>query len=242
MSLLTAEFLECTPYASVGPATTVLATSTVFLTSYTVTLPAACPTSEWEATYTITTTCTGDRAHWTAPAVPPEFAVTTVVCDVCAHKTQTITCPNAGATNVEVGGNGVTVTVAPTPAPTAAPAAPANTGAPAAGGGAPAAPGAGAPPAAESGAPAAGGGAPAASGGAAAAPGAPPAAESGAPAAGGAGAAPAPGAPTVTPINPPAATGTGADFVTVAGAPLSMKRSLGLMAGLALVAGQFLML
>jgi hypothetical protein len=179
-SLLTAEFLECTPYTSVP-------TSTVFVTSYCVTLPAACPTSEWLATYTITTTCTGDQAAWTAPAVPPEFQTTTVVCDVCAQKTQVITCPNAAATDVAVGGNGVTVTVAPTPADNG-PAVPANTGAPAVTGG----------------------------------------------------------------INrpPPAATGTGSvtpqaqpsNYVTVAGAPLSMKKSLGLAAGLALVAGQFLML
>lgn len=169
MSLLTAEFLECTPYTSVP-------TSTVFVTEYCVTLPAACPTSEWIATYTITTTCTGDKSQWTAPAVPPEFEVTTVVCDVCAHKTQTITCPNAEATNVVVAGNGVTVTVAPTPA------AAAGTGAAA--------------------------------------------------------------APTVTAVSAPTNTGgaSASGYVTVAGAPLSMKKSLGLMAGLALVAGQFLML
>jgi len=188
MSLLTAEFLECTPYTSVP-------TSTVFVTSYCVTLPAACPTSEWIATYTVTTTCTGDKAHWTAPAVPPEFEVTTVVCDVCAHKTQVITCPNAEATNVVVAGNGVTVTVAPTPGAANTAAGAAQTGA------------AGA-------------------------------------AAGGAGGAAA--APTVTAVNAPTATGTGSasssGYVTVAGAPLSMKKSLGLMAGLALVAGQFLML
>jgi len=170
MSLLTAEFLECTPYTSVP-------TSTIFVTSYCVTLPAACPTSEWIATYTVITTCTGNQAQWTAPAVPPEFAVTTVTCDVCAHPTQTITCPNAAATNVVVAGNGVTVTVAPTPGA-------ANTG--------------------------------------------------------------AANAPAVTSMNAPANTATGAasssGFVTVAGAPLSMKKSLGLMAGLALVAGQFLML
>ncbi|OIW29788.1 hypothetical protein CONLIGDRAFT_680604 [Coniochaeta ligniaria NRRL 30616] len=181
MSLLTAEFLECTPYTSV-------ATSTVFVTSYCVTLPAACPTSEWIATYTITTTCTGDEAAWTAPAVPPEFEVTTVVCDVCAQKTQTITCPNAEATDVSVEGNGVTVTVAPTPGSVNTAAGAENTGA--------------------------------ATGGSAV-------------------------APTVTGISVPSSTGTGAaesGYVTVAGAPLSMKKSLGLMAGLALIAGQFLML
>jgi hypothetical protein len=111
---------------------------------------------------------------------------TTVTCDVCAHQTQTIVCPNVEATNVVVAGNGVTATVAPGAANTAAPGA-AQT------------------------------------------------------AAGGGGAA---AAPTVTGVVAPGNTGAASSsgFVTVAGAPLSMKKSLGLMAGLALVAGQFLML
>jgi len=199
-SILTAAFLECTPYTNT-------ATSTVWVTSYCVTLPAACPTSEWIATYTIETTCTGDRGHWTAPAIPPQFGVTTVVCDVCAHQTQTITCPNAAATDITVYGNGVTVTVLPTPGPGyTVPGVPVQTVTPCNGANCPAP----APPVCVG-------------------PGCP---------------APAPGSPTsITVVQTPTyVPGQPTNYVTVAGAPLSMKKSLGLMAGLALVAGQFLML
>ena len=81
------------------------------------TLPAACSTAEWIATYTVTETCTGDESKWTTPAVPANFVVTTVTCDQCAHPTQTITCPNArGTAPAVVVGNGGTATVAPTEA------------------------------------------------------------------------------------------------------------------------------
>ncbi|KAK1770465.1 hypothetical protein QBC33DRAFT_528099 [Phialemonium atrogriseum] len=106
---LTSSFLECTPL----PTTTVTNTVTsTFTTTYCVTLPAACPTSEWIATYTLLEICTGERDHWTPPAIPPNFGTTTVFCDVCHEKTQVITCPNAAAPTgpTVIGGDGITVT------------------------------------------------------------------------------------------------------------------------------------
>ncbi|KAM7219963.1 hypothetical protein V8F06_004649 [Rhypophila decipiens] len=87
----------------------------LFTTTYTVTMPAACPTSAWTATYTISQVCSGDQSAWTVPSVLPNFDVTTVVCDVCEEATQTITCPNAlGTEPAVVNGNGVTMTAEPT--------------------------------------------------------------------------------------------------------------------------------
>ncbi|KAK0720045.1 hypothetical protein B0H67DRAFT_643333 [Lasiosphaeris hirsuta] len=126
--LITSKFLECRPAhpKTDGP---------VFTTTYCVTYPAADHTKEWLATYTVKETCHGKchgRPHgehddhgdhsdkdWDKNlAIPPNFVVTTVHCPVCEHKTQTITCPNASGTgNAIIHGNGVTVTVKPTPAP-----------------------------------------------------------------------------------------------------------------------------
>lgn len=146
----TSSFLVCTPAISTSSVTT------TFTETYTLTLPAACPTSEWLATYTVTEVCTGVPALWTTPSCPPNFYTTTVVCDVCEHPTQVITCPNAGATGVPqvigVEGNGVTITLTEyTPLPTTgAPGAGVPAGAAATGGakgGSGAGAGAGAPPA-----------------------------------------------------------------------------------------------
>lgn len=83
-----------------------------------VTLPAACPTSAWTATYTVTEVCSGDPSTWHVPDVLPNFDVTTVVCSVCEEPTQVITCPNAlGTEAAVVNGNGVTMTAQPTRAP-----------------------------------------------------------------------------------------------------------------------------
>lgn len=113
----TSSFLVCTPAISTSSATT------TFTETYTLTLPAACPTSEWMATYTVTEVCTGVPALWTTPSCPPNFYTTTVTCDACQHPTQVITCPNAAATGVPqvigVEGNGVTITLSEyTPLPT----------------------------------------------------------------------------------------------------------------------------
>ena len=111
--LTSSEFLSCTPYPET--VTRTATTTETFTTTYCVTYPAACPTSEWMATYTVVEVCTGNPGSWTPPGVPPNFAVTTVTCDVCEHQTQTITAPvvPAAATGtVHIGGNGVTITPA----------------------------------------------------------------------------------------------------------------------------------
>lgn len=92
-------------------------TPTVYTIEYCFTAPAACPTAEWTATYTIREVCMGDPAAWTQPLppVPPNFIGTVVTCDVCEHRTQTITCPVEQAIrtgSVEIHGNGVTATPA----------------------------------------------------------------------------------------------------------------------------------
>ncbi|ROV92717.1 hypothetical protein VSDG_06620 [Cytospora chrysosperma] len=134
-------FLSCTPTAVAVGATILAGTlqrpapAATFTTEYSFTAPAACPTAEWTATYTIREVCTGDPATWTRPPVPPNFVKTVVTCDVCAHKTQTITCPVELAVQtgpVRIHGDGVTAT----PALAAATAtAAANMGAAAAGSG-----------------------------------------------------------------------------------------------------------
>jgi hypothetical protein len=106
----TSAFLICTPTAA-----------PVFTTVYETILEAACPTSQWMATYTITETCTGSPAEYTQPAIPAGFVVTTVTCDSCKPTSEiVITCPGAQPTGVlptvYIEGNGVTATVAPTPA------------------------------------------------------------------------------------------------------------------------------
>ncbi|KAI3396465.1 hypothetical protein diail_12185 [Diaporthe ilicicola] len=118
-------FLYCQPTMSpsLGLLTeTVTATANVTSTFTQVwewTAPAACPTKEWLATYTITEICTGDPEVWTQPAIPPNFIKTVVTCDVCKHKTQTITCPVPAAAqtgDVTIQGNGITATPASVPA------------------------------------------------------------------------------------------------------------------------------
>ncbi|CAN8095598.1 unnamed protein product [Discula destructiva] len=66
-----------------------------FTTEYCFTAQAADATSTWFATYTITETCTGSRATWTRPSIPPAFTTTVVTCAGCGEMptTLTITCP-----------------------------------------------------------------------------------------------------------------------------------------------------
>ncbi|KAG8158758.1 hypothetical protein KVR01_011201 [Diaporthe batatas] len=120
--LTSSELFACEPTAAPSPpvadtfATTVTETFTkVWLYS----AWAACPTSEWPATYTIEEICTGDPATWAQPAVPPNFIKTVITCGVCVEKTQTITCPVEEAArtgDIRVYGNGVTATPAAVPA------------------------------------------------------------------------------------------------------------------------------
>ena len=56
------------------------ATQTFYTTVYETVLPAACETSQWIATYTITETCAGNPADYVTAVVPPGFVVTTVSC------------------------------------------------------------------------------------------------------------------------------------------------------------------
>lgn len=127
--LLSSAFIECAVPASVQPTGTAGGGSgsgsspnvVVHHTSYIYYGWAACSTRQWLATYTIFETCPGtcpvrvvEDPHW----VPPNFVVTTVVCDVCETKTQTITCPNAlGTAEAIVHGDGITATVVVTPTP-----------------------------------------------------------------------------------------------------------------------------
>jgi hypothetical protein len=117
---LTSAFIECdVPPSTAGP---IIA----HYTSYIVLFPAACATREWIATYTVGEWCpTECDAHHRGRIghpdfIPPNFVVTTVHCDVCAEKTQTITCPNAlGTAEAVIHGDGVTATVVVTPTPEA---------------------------------------------------------------------------------------------------------------------------
>ncbi|KAM7208744.1 hypothetical protein V8F20_000907 [Naviculisporaceae sp. PSN 640] len=122
--LITSAFLSCdSPLPTTLPQTpediaaiqSGLALGSLFTTTYEVVLPAACPTSAWTATYTISQVCSGEPSAWTIPSVLPNFDVTTVICDVCEEATQTITCPNAlGTEPAVINGNGVTMTAVPT--------------------------------------------------------------------------------------------------------------------------------
>lgn len=120
--LTSSEFLACKPTAPPVPPVADPVTATVTETFTKVWLYsawAACPTSEWPATYTIEEVCTGNPATWIQPATPPNFIKTVVTCDVCVEKTQTITCPieeEARTGDVAIHGNGVTATPAAAPA------------------------------------------------------------------------------------------------------------------------------
>ncbi|KAI0883328.1 uncharacterized protein GGS22DRAFT_168432 [Annulohypoxylon maeteangense] len=97
-----------------------------YTTVYETILPAACETSQWLATYTITETCIGKPTDYVTPTMPPGFVVTTVACHACKPATEIeITCPGAQPTGtwvptVSITGNGVTATITayPTSTPT----------------------------------------------------------------------------------------------------------------------------
>jgi len=115
---LTSSFLECDVPVSSAPPTGAPGGVVAHYTSYIVVFPAACATREWIATYTVGEYCPSEcdathRQRIEAPDyIPPNFVVTTVVCDVCAEKTQTITCPNAlGTAEAVIHGDGITATV-----------------------------------------------------------------------------------------------------------------------------------
>ncbi|KAI3335006.1 hypothetical protein F4824DRAFT_162905 [Ustulina deusta] len=96
-------------------------TQTLFTTIYETVLPAACETSKWLATYTITETCLGNKADYVTPTMPPGFIVTTVSCPICPESEVVITCPGAqptgfGRPTVQISGNGVTATIIASPA------------------------------------------------------------------------------------------------------------------------------
>ncbi|KAI1214512.1 uncharacterized protein F4807DRAFT_354 [Annulohypoxylon truncatum] len=88
-----------------------------YTTVYETILPAACETSQWLATYTITETCMGKPTDYVTPTMPPGFVVTTVACHACKPTTEIeITCPGAQPTGtwvptVSINGNGVTATI-----------------------------------------------------------------------------------------------------------------------------------
>ncbi|KAK0651836.1 hypothetical protein B0T16DRAFT_454255 [Cercophora newfieldiana] len=117
---LTSSFLFCDqPVNTAGPVV-------AHYTSYILVYPAACATRQWMATYTVgewcPTECDSHHRHRIGDSdwLPPNFVVTTVTCDVCAEKTQTITCPNAlGTAEAVIHGDGITATVVVTPTPEA---------------------------------------------------------------------------------------------------------------------------
>ncbi|KAI0552563.1 hypothetical protein F4679DRAFT_72212 [Xylaria curta] len=120
----TSAFLYCPPV-----------TQTQWTTIYETILPAACETSQWLATYTITETCVGDQTAYVTPTMPPGFVVTTVSCHACQESEVVITCPGAqptgmGQPTVQIGGNGVTATIIASPAPAPANGIPAASAAP----------------------------------------------------------------------------------------------------------------
>lgn len=251
--LTSSALLYCEPTAP-PPAATATVTET-FTKVWQYTAWAACPTSEWPATYTITEVCTGNPKSWTQPAIPPNFIRTVVTCGVCEQKTQTITCPVEKAAqtgDVNIYGNGVTAKPASVPAqPTGAPgsgAAPGPGAKPVPGPGG--APGSGAPAPAPPAGPGsgpntgggAGGGAPAAAPVPApnnngnAGPASPPGSGSGP------GAAPAPGggqaggsSPTLATPQSNAGTGAASSTYVTAGAP-SLKSALLLVSGMFVLA------
>ncbi|KAI1139064.1 hypothetical protein F5Y05DRAFT_412928 [Hypoxylon sp. FL0543] len=102
-------------------------TQTHYTTVYETVLPAACETSSWLATYTVTETCTGNPADYVTPIIPPGFVVTKVACHACKPTTEIeITCPGAqptgaGYPTVSITGNGVTATVTAYPTATVYP-------------------------------------------------------------------------------------------------------------------------
>lgn len=62
-------------------------TTIYFVTTYTVTYTAVCPTGLTQSTYTITESCPGGKSNYVTPTgAPPGFTVTARVCEPCAAK------------------------------------------------------------------------------------------------------------------------------------------------------------
>ncbi|KAI1328758.1 hypothetical protein F5Y16DRAFT_367841 [Xylariaceae sp. FL0255] len=116
----TSAFLYCPPTSA-----------PLYTTVYETVLLAACETSSWQATYTVSEVCTGAQSDYVTPTIPPGFVVTTVNCN---NEDVEITCPGAqptgmGMPTVSIEGNGVTATIVATPPPAPPAAAPAMGGA-----------------------------------------------------------------------------------------------------------------
>ncbi|KAI5923861.1 hypothetical protein F4810DRAFT_197706 [Camillea tinctor] len=117
MSLVNGTSTSAFLYCTAPPAT-----QSFYTTIYETVLPAACETSSWMATYTITETCAGSPVDYVTAVVPPGFVVTTVSCPSCNPNEIEITCPGAqptgmGMQTVAIIGNGVTATITAAPAP-----------------------------------------------------------------------------------------------------------------------------
>ncbi|XXH00371.1 hypothetical protein Hte_006715 [Hypoxylon texense] len=120
----TAMFLSCTPppmYQTLAPAqptTLSPVTQTMYTTVYETVMPAACETSQWMTTYTVTETYTGKPAEYVTPAIPQGFVVTTVVCPDCKPTEIVVTRPTETPTVSIITGSGVTSTITITPTET----------------------------------------------------------------------------------------------------------------------------
>lgn len=113
--LTSSVLFACEPLASPATGTATAIVTKTFTKVWQYTAWAACPTSEWPATYRIREVYTGDSDTWTRPNVPPNFIKTVITCGVCVEKTQTITCPVEEAArtgDVTIYGNGITATPA----------------------------------------------------------------------------------------------------------------------------------
>ncbi|KAI6090956.1 hypothetical protein F4821DRAFT_255701 [Hypoxylon rubiginosum] len=111
----TAMFLSCTQ-----PPTTLLpVTQTTYTTVYETVMQAACPTSQWMTTYTVTDTYTGNPTNYVTPTIPQGYVVTTVVCPGCKPmETMTVTQPAETYPVSVMTSNGITTTLTVTPTAT----------------------------------------------------------------------------------------------------------------------------
>ncbi|KAI1776003.1 hypothetical protein F4818DRAFT_412521 [Hypoxylon cercidicola] len=118
----TAMFLSCTPppvFQTLPPAkhtTLSPVTQTMYTTVYETVLPAACETSQWMTTYTVTETYPSKPDVYVTPTIPQGFVVTTVVCPDCKPTELVVTRPAETPTVSVITNNGVatTITVHPT--------------------------------------------------------------------------------------------------------------------------------
>ncbi|KAH7411247.1 hypothetical protein BKA64DRAFT_663025 [Cadophora sp. MPI-SDFR-AT-0126] len=84
-----------------GVVPTALPYTTVYTTEYIQVCPTEtpCPKGTKTQTFTITETCSGGKAEYTPPVIPPNFTTVVQVCNACAGKpTLTVTCPTSQVT------------------------------------------------------------------------------------------------------------------------------------------------